>query len=809
MAAKQYDPRRIESKWQTYWEETHAHKTGEDFDKPKFYCLDMFPYPSGEGLHVGHWRGYVLSDVWCRYKKLQGYQVLHPMGWDAFGLPAENNAIKKGIHPKTSTQQNITNFKRQLVEMGTMFDWDREVNTSDPEFYKFTQWIFLQMYKKGLAYRAKIPINWCPSCKTGLANEEVVEGHCDRCETLVTKKPMEQWMLRITAYADRLLEDLYRLDWPEKVKKMQAHWIGKSEGAEILFPLSGLNGAVKAFTTRPDTLFGVTYLVLAPEHPFVDPLVTAERKQEVQNYIQQALSKSNVDRMSQGREKTGCFTGSYAKNPVNDEQIPIWISDYVLMDYGAGAVMAVPAHDDRDFEFAKAFALPIRRVVAPVSAAGSEPEQEAYTQQGILMNSGEFTGQHSEEAGKAIVDHLAGMGLAKTTVNYKLRDWVFSRQRYWGEPIPIIHCKDCGDVPVPEEDLPVLLPHVERYEPSGTGESPLALIEEWVNTPCPCCGKPARRETNTMPQWAGSSWYFLRYCDPHNTIKPWDQRKVDHWLPVDFYIGGIEHAILHLLYARFFTKFLYDIGTIPFDEPFTHLFNQGMVCRNGAKMNKSKDDSVSPDEIVQKYGTDSLRLYEMFMGPPEQDSEWADAGMEGMYRFLAKVWTLATKSIEHKPASTPERVRKTHKLVKGVVERLESMKVNTAISLFMGYINEVGREFPEGLDKTGLEVLITLLAPFAPHFAEEIWETLGHNESIFSSGCWPSYDPDLVREAVMELPVQINGKARDILIVDPAIPEEEIILRAKASETIQGFITGKEVRKVIYIPDKVLNFVVK
>ena len=731
------------------------------------------------------------------------------MGWDAFGLPAENDAIKKSIHPQVSTQRNIGNFKRQLTEMGAMYDWDREVNTSDPKFYKFTQWIFLQMYKNGLAYRKKMPINWCPSCKTGLANEEVINGRCERCETEITRKPLVQWMLKITQYADRLLADLDKLDWPEKVKKMQTNWIGRCEGAEIIFPLVGMDNSLKVFTTRADTLFGVTYIILAPEHPLVDTLIKPEYRKEADGYVSESMRKSNIERMTQVTGKTGVFTGSYAKNPINDDVIPIWISDYVLMDYGTGAIMAVPAHDSRDYEFASVFNIPVRQVIAANSQDTSESTEELYTDKGTLINSGPYSGMNSEQGKEAIINKLRKSGYAEPKINYKLRDWVFSRQRYWGEPIPIIHCKNCGEVPVPEEDLPVRLPYVERYEPSGTGESPLALIEDWINTPCPRCGNPAKRETNTMPQWAGSSWYFLRYCDPCNSQEPCDKQKADYWLPVDFYIGGNEHAILHLLYARFYTKFLYDIGAINFDEPFTRLFNIGMINKDGYKMSKSKPNCVSSDEIVNKYGADTLRLYKMYMGPPEQDSDWNDTGIEGVYRFLTKVWTISMKSLEYNPVSRPDVVKETHKLIKGVVERLENQKVNTAISLFMSYINYLAKEHPEGLDKDNLGKFITLLAPFVPHFAEEIWEAMGNTQSIFKIGRWPVYDTNIIMESTIEIPVQIDGKVRDTIIIERNASIDEAIKKAKSSEVIKSYIEGNSIYKEIYIPQRVINFVIK
>ena len=805
MRYKNYNPQKTEEKRRLRWNESNAHKTGDDPNKPKFYCLDMFPYPSGDGLHVGHWRGYVLSDIWSRYKKLQGFNVLHPMGWDAFGLPAENDAIKKGIHPHISTINNIENFKRQLNEMGAMYDWNREVNTSTPDFYKFTQWIFLQMYKNGLAYKKKMPINWCQSCKTGLANEEVVEGRCERCDTEITKKLLEQWMLKITHYADRLLDDLDKLDWPEKVKKMQSNWIGRSEGAEILFPMIGFDISIKVFTTRADTIFGVSYIVLAPEHSIVDIVSKPEYRKEINKYVSESMRKTNVERMIQGKQKSGVFTGSYAKNPVNNEILPIWISDYVLMDYGTGAIMAVPAHDSRDNDFAEVFSLPVKQVIV----THSKIFEEAVIQIETLIDSGVYSGMKSDQGRKAIINDLQKKGYAEIKVNYKLRDWVFSRQRYWGEPIPIIYCKDCGEVPVPERDLPVILPYVDKYEPSGTGESPLALMKEWVNTTCPICGNAAKRETNTMPQWAGSSWYFLRYCDPHNSQQICDKKQADYWLPVNFYIGGNEHAILHLLYVRFYTKFLYDIGIINFDEPFKHLFNIGMVYKDGYKMSKSKPNCVSSDAIVQTYGTDTLRLYEMFMGPPELDCEWNDSSIEGVYRFLKKVWTISMKSIVTRQPIIPNVTKETHKLIKGVVERLESQKVNTVISLFMSYINYINKEYPEGIDSTNLNKMITLIAPFAPYIAEEIWEEMGNKKSIFETSHWPEYDPDIIQELEIEIAIQINGKTRNTILITVNDSEYEVIRKVKTSEQIKSYLDGKTIIKVFYIPQKVINFIVK
>ncbi|MDD3141059.1 MAG: leucine--tRNA ligase, partial [Lachnospiraceae bacterium] len=664
-----YNYKAIEKKWHENWKEQPVNvKEDKNGKREKYYCLDMFPYPSGNGLHVGHWRGYVISDVWSRYKLLQGYYIIHPMGWDAFGLPAENYAIKMGVHPAKSTAENVSNIKRQIDEIAALYDWDMEVNTTDPEFYKWTQWIFVKMFKEGLAYEKEFPINWCPSCKTGLANEEVVGGQCERCGTEVTKKNLRQWMLKITAYAERLLADLDKLDWPEKVKKMQADWIGKSHGAEVDFAVKDSDKKITVYTTRPDTLYGATFMVLAPEHEMAKNLAVPEFKNEVEEYIFKASMKSSVDRL-QDKEKTGVFTGNYAINPINGQPVPIWLSDYVLADYGTGAIMCVPAHDDRDFDFATKFGIPIIEVISEDGAC--HDLKEAYTGSGTMVNSGEWTGMKSEDIKEKAPFIMEERKIGKATTNYKLRDWVFSRQRYWGEPIPIIHCPDCGAVPVPEDQLPLTLPEVETYEPTGTGESPLAGIEEWVNTTCPVCGKPAKRETNTMPQWAGSSWYFLRYVDNHNSEALVSKEKADEMLPVDMYIGGVEHAVLHLLYSRFYTKFLCDIGAIDFDEPFTKLFNQGMITgKNGIKMSKSKGNVVSPDDLVRDYGCDSLRMYELFVGPPELDAEWDDRGIDGVYRFLNRLWNLVMESKKADVKATKEMIKVRNKMVKDITIRL-------------------------------------------------------------------------------------------------------------------------------------------
>ena len=799
-----YNHRVIEKKWRAYWEEHPINVN--DGKKEKYYCLDMFPYPSGNGLHVGHWRGYVISDVWSRYKLMHGYYVIHPMGWDAFGLPAENYAIKMGVHPAKSTAENIKNIKRQINEIAAIYDWDMEVNTTDPKFYKWTQWIFVQMFKKGLAYEKEMPINWCPSCKTGLANEEVVNGKCERCGADVTKKNLKQWMLRITDYADRLLNDLDKLDWPEKVKKMQTDWIGKSYGAEVNFKVDGSDDVITVYTTRPDTLYGATFMVLAPEHALAKKLATDEQRAAVEDYIYQTSLRSSVDRL-QDKEKTGVFTGSYAVNPLNGAKVPIWLSDYVLADYGTGAIMCVPAHDDRDFEFAKKFDIPIIQVI---SRDGKEIENmtEAYTEaSGIMINSGDWNGMESAVLKKEAPEMIEKMGFGKKTVNYKLRDWVFSRQRYWGEPIPIVHCPDCGAVPVPEDQLPLLLPDVESYQPTGTGESPLAAITDWVNTTCPCCGKPAKRETNTMPQWAGSSWYFLRYVDNKNDKELVSREKADEYLPVDMYIGGVEHAVLHLLYSRFYTKFLYDIGVIDFDEPFHRLFNQGMITgKNGIKMSKSKGNVVSPDDLVRDYGCDSLRLYELFVGPPELDSEWDDRGIEGVYRFISRFWKLVMDQKDQDVKETKELIRLRNRLVYDVTTRLENFSLNTVISAFMEYNNKlIDLSRKGGVDKKTLETFVQLLAPFAPHISEELHHELGHENSVFESG-WPTYDEAAMEEDEVEIAVQINGKTRAVISIPKDIAKEEAL--AKGKEALGDKLTGNVIKE-IYVPGKIINIVAK
>ncbi|MCL2397480.1 MAG: leucine--tRNA ligase [Defluviitaleaceae bacterium] len=791
MQERKYNFRQIEQKWRKNWEERPVNT---DTTRPKFYCLDMFPYPSGDALHVGHWRGYVLSDVLARQKLLQGYHVLHPMGWDAFGLPAENFAIQNNIHPEEATKTNIAKMKAQLMDIAALYDWDLELSTTDPAFYKWTQWIFVQMFKHGLAYEKEMPLNWCPACKVVLANEEVVAGACERCGGASTKKNLRQWMLKITAYAERLLNDLNGLDWPDKVKKMQADWIGKSYGAKIDFEIEGHDEKITVFTTRPDTLFGATFMVLAPEHELVLKLATEDKRAEAEQYIKDAGTISNVDRMAK-KDKTGVFLGSYAVNPVSGQRLQIWISDYVLADYGTGAIMCVPGHDERDFEFATKFGLPIIQVIDPPDDTG------------VMINSDKFNGLTVAEGKEAVTAELAARGIGEKTTNYKLRDWVFSRQRYWGEPIPLIHCDACGVVPVPEDQLPVTLPHVDSYQPTDTGDSPLALITDWVNTTCPTCDQAAKRETNTMPQWAGSSWYFLRYADVNNDkelINPEIMKKV---LPVDYYVGGIEHAVLHLLYARFYTKFLYDIGVVDFVEPFTKLFNQGMINKDGKKMSKSKGNTVSPDDIVGKYGSDTLRLYELFIGPPEMDAEWNENGIEGVFRFLNKLWKFVADNTGKAVKTTPRHEQLRHKLIYDITTRMDNLSANTVVSGFMEHTNKLtDMARADGMDKETIETIIILLAPFAPHMAEELWEMTGHNTSVFHQS-WPQYDETKMAEDTITIVVQMNGKLRENIHVAADAAKDDVLAAAKVS--VAGRLEGLTIVKEIYVPGRLVNFVVK
>ena len=796
----QYNHTAIESKWRENWEKNPINVN--DGKKEKYYCLDMFPYPSGSGLHVGHWRGYVISDVWSRYQLLKGKYVIHPMGWDAFGLPAENYAIKMGVHPAISTASNIKNIKRQINQIAALYDWDMEVNTTDPSFYKWTQWIFVQMFKKGLAYEKEFPINWCPSCKTGLANEEVVNGCCERCGTPVTKKNLRQWMLKITAYADRLLDDLNKLDWPEKVKKMQTDWIGKSYGAEVDFGVEGRDEKITVYTTRPDTLYGATFMVLAPEHAMAKSLATDETREAVEKYIFDSSMRSNVDRL-QDKEKTGVFTGTYAINPINGAKVPIWLSDYVLADYGTGAIMCVPAHDDRDFEFAKKFNIPIIQVIAK---DGKEIENmtEAYTEaSGTMINSGEWNGMESSVLKKEAPEMIEKRGIGHKRVNYKLRDWVFSRQRYWGEPIPIVHCPKCGNVPVPEDQLPLKLPEVESYQPTGTGESPLAAIDEWVNTTCPCCGGPAKRETDTMPQWAGSSWYYIRYTDPKNKEALASKEAMKYWLPVDWYNGGMEHTTLHLLYSRFWHKFLYDQGVVTCPEPYQKRTSHGMILgENGEKMSKSRGNVVNPDDIVAEFGADTLRTYEMFIGAFDLSASWSQEGVKGCRRFLERVWKLQDSLVDGDSYSK-ELESKMHQTIKKVSSDYESLKYNTAIAAMMTLVNEFYKAGK--VTRKEFETLLILLNPVAPHMTEELWADLGYEGRLYQTA-WPEFDEEKTVEAVAEIAVQINGKMRGTIKIAKDADKETAIAAAK--EAVADKLTGNIVKE-IYVPGRIVNIVQK
>jgi leucyl-tRNA synthetase len=801
-----FDHQHIEKKWQNKWETEKTFKTSEEFDKPKFYALDMFPYPSGAGLHVGHPEGYTATDILARLKRMQGYNVLHPMGWDAFGLPAEQYALDTGNDPAEFTEKNINTFRRQIKSLGFSYDWDREVNTTDPEYYKWTQWIFLKLWEKGLAYIDEVAVNWCPALGTVLANEEVIDGKSERGGHPVERRPMKQWMLKITAYGDRLLEDLEELDWPESLKEMQRNWIGRSEGAEVTFAIDGHDETFTVFTTRPDTLFGATYAVLAPEHSFVDKITTAEQRSAVDAYLDKVKTKSDLERTDLAKEKTGVFTGAYAINPANGEKMPIWIADYVLVSYGTGAIMAVPAHDERDYEFAKQFDLPIKAVVA-----GGSIETEAYTGDGEHINSEFLNGLNKEEAIQNMISWLEEKGIGTKKVTFRLRDWLFSRQRYWGEPIPIIHWEDGTMTAVPEDQLPLMLPKTTNIKPSGTGESPLAVIEDWVNVVDPETGKKGRRETNTMPQWAGSCWYYLRYIDPKNDQALASKEKLEHWLPVDVYIGGAEHAVLHLLYARFWHKVLYDIGVVSTKEPFQKLFNQGMILgENNEKMSKSKGNVVNPDDIVDSHGADTLRLYEMFMGPLDASIAWSTNGLDGSRRFLDRIWRLMVeengelnpKIQENEEASNLEKVY--HQTVKKVTEDYEGLRFNTAISQMMVFINEAYKATV--LPKHYMEGFVKMLAPVAPHVAEELWEKLGSSGTI-SYETWPAYDEAKLVDDEVEIVIQVNGKVKTKLLVPTDASKEALEGIAMDDERVKEQIEGKTIRKVITVPGKLVNIV--
>jgi leucyl-tRNA synthetase len=802
-----YNPQSIEPKWQAYWEENKTFKTVAEDNKPKFYALDMFPYPSGAGLHVGHPEGYTATDIVSRYKRMRGYNVLHPMGWDAFGLPAEQHALDTGKHPRDITVQNINNFRRQIKSLGFSYDWDREISTTDPEYYKWTQWIFIQLYKKGLAYVAEVPVNWCPALGTVLANEEVIDGKSERGGHPVIRKPMRQWILKITEYAERLLEDLEELDWSESIKDMQRNWIGKSKGAEVHFEIEGHPGeALTVFTTRPDTLFGATYCVLAPEHELVGRITTAEQKKEIEEYQEKAAHKSDLERTDLAKDKTGVFTGAYAINPVNGAKTPIWIADYVLGGYGTGAIMAVPGHDERDHEFASKFKLPIVEVVQ-----GGNLAEAAYTGDGLHVNSDFLNGLNNEQAIARMIEWLEEQGKGKGKVTYRLRDWLFSRQRYWGEPIPILHLEDGTMKTVPESELPLLLPEVDAIHPSGTGESPLAVVEEWVNTVDPETGMKARRETNTMPQWAGSCWYYLRFIDPRNDKELCSKELSDKWLPVDLYIGGAEHAVLHLLYARFWHKVLYDLGVVSTKEPFHKLVNQGMILgENMEKMSKSRGNVVNPDDIVGEFGADTLRMYEMFMGPLEATKPWNTTGVEGTYRFLSRVWrlfvsedgSLNSKIVE--ASGTDAFQRTLHKTIKKVTEDYDALRFNTAISQLMIFVNDAYKA--ESLPKSAMNAFVQMLAPIAPHIAEELWERLGNNGSI-SYVSWPEYDPALTVDEQVEIVVQVNGKIADRIMIRPDLDEAAMRELAESSNKVKEAIAGKTIRKVIAVKGKLVNIV--
>ncbi|PGC59519.1 leucine--tRNA ligase [Bacillus toyonensis] len=798
-----FNHQEIEKKWQGYWEENKTFRTPDETEKPKFYALDMFPYPSGAGLHVGHPEGYTATDILSRMKRMQGYNVLHPMGWDAFGLPAEQYALDTGNSPAEFTELNINTFRNQIKALGFSYDWDREVNTTDPNYYKWTQWIFLKLFEKGLAYVDEVPVNWCPALGTVLANEEIIDGKSERGGHPVERRPMRQWMLKITAYGDRLLEDLDELDWPESLKDMQRNWIGRSEGAEVHFNIDGTDEKFTVFTTRPDTLFGASYCVLAPEHALVADITTAEQKEAVEAYINSVKMKSDLERTELAKEKTGAFTGAYAVNPVNGEKLPIWIADYVLATYGTGAVMAVPAHDERDYEFASTFNLPMKEVVK-----GGDITKEAYTGDGAHVNSAFLDGLNKEEAIAKMIEWLEVTSAGNQKVTYRLRDWLFSRQRYWGEPIPVIHWEDGTMTAVKEEELPLVLPKTENIRPSGTGESPLANIDEWVNVVDPETGKKGRRETNTMPQWAGSCWYYLRYMDPNNNEALVDPEKVKQWLPVDIYIGGAEHAVLHLLYARFWHKVLYDIGVVPTKEPFQQLFNQGMILgENNEKMSKSKGNVVNPDDIVASHGADTLRLYEMFMGPLDASIAWSENGLDGARRFLDRVWRLFVQDngeLSEKITDAPnkELEKAYHQTVKKVTEDYAELRFNTAISQMMVFINDAYKA--NTLPKEYVEGFVKMIAPVAPHIGEELWSKLGYNETI-TYASWPTFDESKLVEDEVEIVVQIMGKVRAKLTMSKDASKEE--MEQLALEAIKEQIEGKTVRKVIVVPGKLVNVV--
>ena len=803
--SKGYDYAQIEKKWQDIWDEKQTFAAKDDYSLPKFYGLVEFPYPSGQGLHVGHPRSYTAIDIVCRKKRLEGYNVLYPMGWDAFGLPTENFAIKNHVHPAEVTKKNIANFKRQLKSLGFSFDWSREINTTDPEYYKWTQWIFLQLYKKGLAYKKKMSVNWCTSCKCVLANEEVVNGHCERCGSEVIHKEKSQWMLKITDYAEKLLEGLDEVDFIDRVKTQQRNWIGRSYGTQVKFS-TNIGDTFEVFTTRADTLFGVTYMVMSPEHPLINKWADKiTNMDEVTAYKQEAAKKSDFERTELAKDKTGVkISGVTAINPVNGKEVPIFIADYVLISYGTGAIMAVPAHDTRDWEFAKKFGLPIIEVVAGGEDVQAAPYTECAT--GKLVNSGFLDGMSVEDAKKAIQEWLTERNLGERKTNYKLRDWVFSRQRYWGEPIPIVHCDKCGYVPVPESELPLVLPNVDSYEPTDNGESPLAKMTDWVNTTCPHCGGPAHRETDTMPQWAGSSWYFLRYCDPHNDKALASPEALKYWTPVDWYNGGMEHTTLHLLYSRFWHKFLYDIGVVPTPEPYAKRTSHGMILgENGEKMSKSRGNVVNPDEIVRDYGADTMRVYEMFIGDFEKAAPWSQSSIKGSKRFLDKVWALSDKLTEG-DSYRAELESAFHRTIKKVTEDIEGLKMNTAIAALMSLLNDI--QGSGSINRAEFKTYLILLNPFAPHMTEELWQQAGF-EGMLNEAEWPKYDEAKCADSTVEIAVQVNGKIKARISVAADISAPDAIAAAKADGAVAAAIDGKNIVKELYVPKKLVNIVVK
>jgi leucyl-tRNA synthetase len=819
-ASDTYPFAEIEKKWQKWWEERRLYETDMSRTANKLYVLVMFLYPSADRLHIGHWYNYGPTDTFARFKRMQGYNVFEPIGYDAFGLPAENYAIKMGIHPAVSTAENIRQIRQQLKDIGAMYDWAREINTSDPSYYRWTQWFFLLLYKNGLAYRKKAPVNWCPSCQTVLANEQVIEGRCERCSTPVTRRDLVQWFFKITDYAEKLLEGHKKLDWPEKTIEMQRNWIGRSEGAEIDFLIDGHpDKKLPVFTTRPDTLWGVTYMVLAPEHELVPEITTPDRRADVEAYVEQARRASEIERTSTEREKTGVFTGAYAINPVNGERVPIWIADYVLVTYGTGAIMAVPAHDQRDFEFAQRYNLPVRQVISPDGQPSLEPLTRAYEEPGVMINSGPFSGTPSQEGIQRVIEFLERQGIGRRKVNYRLRDWLISRQRYWGAPIPIIYCPACGEVPVPEEDLPVMLPHEVEF--GVRGMSPLATNPDFVNTTCPKCGRPAKREVDTMDTFVCSSWYYLRYPDPSYQEGPFNPELVRKWLPVDVYVGGAEHATMHLLYARFFTKVLYDLGLVHFDEPFLRLVHQGVITNKGAKMSKSRGNVVNPDEYIREYGSDVFRLFLMFMGDYAEGGDWSDEGIHGMSRFVNRVWRLVNEYVEDPPrGEETEHVRplqrQRHFAVKMVTRDLERFHFNTAISRIMELVNEISAyrqavpaaEQNAEVLRDAVRTLVLLLAPFAPHLGEELWMRIGEAPSVFNQR-WPEYDEAILAAEKVRIAVQVNGKVRATIEVDADSDDGEVVQAALADDRIRRYLEGKEVIRTVVVPKRLVNIVVK